>query len=189
MVVCTLAVSTVASACSSSSHASKAKAAAQAALAVLPSDYFTAAAHKPLDLVVVSARKGVVTESIGSAGGMLTTKGADGTTFTLVVPPKALPMDTPITMTPYARIEGLPGAAKTARQIGVALYPEGLQLAVPGTLTIAPRGPVPVTVATLGSQADGKDAGLVMHQRKGSTISISIPHFSGWVATYPTDDG
>jgi len=180
-----LAVALAASGCSSSNGA---KSSAAKNPAGIRTDQFTARS-KRLDLTVALASKRAVTKVIGSAGGQLAATGPDRTRYVLTVPAKALPMSTTITMVPIANVRKWPVGAPPAHRLGVALYPEGLQLATPGTLTITPAGPLPASgIATLSAQANGSDAALVLHKRVRSGESISIPHFSSWVAVYPIED-
>lgn len=74
--------------------------------------------------------------SIGAAGGTVSATGADGTTYTLVVPPEALLYTEAVTLTPVAGIEGLPSQINNAR--AVAIEPPGLGFIEPATLTISP---------------------------------------------------
>ena len=140
-------------------------------------------------LHAVLAKKGGVTKQIGPAGGTLTALGPDRSRYTLTIPPKDLAMPTSISMVPYADVEGLPTDARTSHRVGVALSPEGLQLATAATLTIAPREALPTTgVATLSFTGNGSGATLVLHRRAKNSEQVQIPHFSGWLATYPVDD-
>lgn len=74
--------------------------------------------------------------SIGPAGGSITAIGADGTSYTLSVPPEALVHTEAITLTPVAAIDGMPFAATDVRAVRIA--PEGLLFIEPATLTFAP---------------------------------------------------
>jgi len=189
---CVMAVVLVTSACSGSSHGTGSTSAgsdsAHRALVHfgLPADTFTrtASAH---DVSAVVSKTGAVAKVIGAKGGTLTTTGPDRTRYTLTIPAKDLPMATPISMVPFARIGGLPAAA--AHREGVELLPEGLPLTIPATLTITPATRLPnVGIATLTFSGEGKRAGLVLHRRVGATEQVPIPHFSGWTAVYPVDD-
>ena len=81
---------------------------------------------------------------ITTAGGTLTAQGADGTKFTLTFPKGALPNDEKITLTPAARVDGLPFSGALAG--AVQMEPEGLRLLAPAVLTIES----PKTVAATG---------------------------------------
>ncbi len=76
------------------------------------------------------------------SGGTLSTVGADGTVFTLILPDGALLSEEEITMTPVTAIDRLPlsGGLAAAVQLG----PEGLQLFQAATLVI--QTPTPVAV-------------------------------------------
>ncbi len=150
-------------------------------------DLFTAEAV-PLDLAPVPDPATSVTATIGSAGGQLSVTGPDGTMYVLTIPEEDVPEGTLITMVPYSDVGGFPGRVPEHR-VGVALYPEGMELAKPATLTITPPVPVPPAgVATLRSRVDGADATFVMHTVSDGVASIQVEHFSGWVAVFPITD-
>jgi hypothetical protein len=99
-----------------------------------------------------------VTETIGSAGGTLTTTAANGTVFTLTLPRNALAGDEMVSMTPLLTLTG--GGLRLAA--GVQLGPEGLHLLKPGTLGITPAKPTPKNQqVAFGFQTGGKQFGLV----------------------------
>ena len=112
------------------------------------------------------------------SGGSLTTKGADGSEFTLTVPANALLGDQPVTMTPILSVAGLPlsggfGAA-------VQLSPEGLVLLQPATLTIKPARQIPVAQQT-GFAYHGSGQDFYLYPLNSvSTVTLSLVHFSGY---------
>jgi hypothetical protein len=121
-----------------------------------------------------------VTQSIGPAGGTLSTTGADGTAYTLTVPAKALRSATAITLTPIASIADLPSGVSLAG--GAHLTPEGQTFSVPLKLTIA-LAAAP-TSAPLPFTYDGElqQRHLYPATVSGSTIEFEIVHFSGYAA-------
>ena len=66
------------------------------------------AAPNPVDIKVVADNKLASTAVIGSAGGVVTAKGADGTVFTLTFPKGAVGGSEMITLTPVSSADGLP---------------------------------------------------------------------------------
>jgi hypothetical protein len=112
-----------------------------------------------------------------SKGGTLSATGADGSVFTLVIPPKALLNDELITLTPVSAITGLP--VSNGLLAAVQFAPEGLLFQQPATLTIQPAVSVPVG-QQVGFGYHG--SGAEFHfQPLGLTqaITFSILHFSG----------
>ena len=140
-------------------------------------DDFTAPAH-PLDLTVTADPGRAATAHITTAGGSLMATGADGTTFTLDIPPDSLAEDTDITMTPVATIGGWDVAPGNVA--AVTLAPDGLSFASPARLTITPSAPIgDVQVAPFQFYAQGKDANLVLADHGAPGIAIPVEHFSG----------
>ena len=109
------------------------------------------------------------------AGGFLFTTAADGTSYSLSIPPGALASPLEITMTPVVGIQGLPGAGFAG---GVQMGPDGLALLSPATLTIQPAAGVPERASLFGWFGTGNDFHLEPHQA-GTPLELSITHFSG----------
>jgi hypothetical protein len=128
-----------------------------------------------------SARSAAAT--IGAPGGELTATGRDGTTYRLTVPAGALSGDQRIGMTPVRSFRNLPF---TGRARGVALTPDGLAFATPGTLTITTRRAPPGKAIGFNA-GSGFEAGKAT--RSGRTLTIAVPHFSstGGAGTTPAD--
>jgi hypothetical protein len=85
--------------------------------------------------------------TIGPEGGTLEVAAADGTRYTLTVPPAALDFSETFTMTPALAASGLPFGRGLAG--AVSIEPAGLGLYLPATLRIVPPGalsPAPLTV-------------------------------------------
>ncbi|MGB0115078.1 MAG: hypothetical protein WBP59_17795 [Ilumatobacteraceae bacterium] len=106
---------------------------------------------------------------IGPAGGSLSATGADGISYTLDVPERALLSGLEITMTPLA---GATGAAIGDTFVaGVELQPSGLHLLVPATLTIS------------GTDADGEVTGW--GAEGGQDVYLTTSESSSGVTTMP----
>jgi hypothetical protein len=121
-----------------------------------------------------------VTQTIGPTGGTLVTTVADGTTYTLTVPPRALRSATVITLAPIAAIADLPAGVSLAG--GAHLTPDGQRFDLPVRLEVvlaaAPaRMPVPFAYSGELQQRHLYPATLT-----GRTISFEIVHFSGYAA-------
>src|SRR5439155_23601764 len=109
-------------------------------LRVLATDSF--GQHATADLSVTHARSLTVhttldtphaaSATIASGGGTVSTVGADGSSYSLVIPPGALASQQVITVTPVASLQGLPLNQFFAVQFG----PSGLHFDAPATLTI-----------------------------------------------------
>ena len=76
---------------------------------------------------------------VSAEGGQITATAADGTRFTLVVPPQALLSEVEIKMTPVAQVGLFPLSGDLVA--AVQLEPEGLLLWEPASLTIEPAVP------------------------------------------------
>jgi hypothetical protein len=114
---------------------------------------------------------------IAALGATLTTTGADGTVFTLTVPPNALLSDELITMTPVSSLGGIPvtGGLLAAAQI----EPTGVVLVQPATLTIQPPALVPIANQVgFAYQGGGQDFSL-SSLANTNTITLNLTHFSG----------
>ena len=113
-------------------------------------------------------------------GGTLTATGADGTAYTLAVPPNALLDDTTITLTPVTAIggfrvgEGILGA--------VQAEPSGLLFLTPATLTVTPPAPGGERLAAFGWEDDSGDVHRELATTDGGGLRIFVRHFSGFGA-------
>lgn len=116
---------------------------------------------------------------ITPAGGQLSTKGADGTIYTLEIPKGALPAETTIIMTPIGKVTGLPGAATQTH--AVQLEPNGLYFFQDATLSITPAKPVPLDKQVLFDfENEGKTVGLALPFLGTKDIKLRLIHFSGY---------
>ena len=110
-------------------------------------------------------------------GGTIQATGADGTTYTLVVPPGAVGTPTPVTLTPVSAVTGLPGPGPLLAAVQGA--PAGLQFARPARLTITvPGGVPPTSVVGLLVADDGTGAELLPFVAGATQIELELNHFS-----------
>ncbi len=115
-------------------------------------------------------------EQIGPGGGAVSAEGSDGTSYKLTVPAGALEVAATVTLTPVAKLGGLPFAAN--RALAVQFSPEGLSFAEPATLRITPDKPLPGAIG-LAYSGDGRNLGLTRATKAGSALVLKISHFSG----------
>ena len=127
-----------------------------------------------------------VKQVISAGGGQITATAADGTRFTLVVPPQALLSEVEITMTPVAQVGQFPLSGGLAA--AVQLEPEGLLLWEPASLTIEPAVPVPVPdQLSFTWHERGERFHLYPLQVDPSSITMNLVHFSGYGVGRGTD--
>ncbi|WP_442682481.1 hypothetical protein ACSBPQ_12630 [Stenotrophomonas sp. JC08] len=117
------------------------------------------------------------TQVIGFDGGTISATAADGTVFTLTVPPDSVRQRTSITLTPVSKLEGLPFGNGT--DVTVDLQPSGLVFDVPATLRIEPATPIPAGEQILYGYSDNRLL-LAEPVLKAQGIAIVVPHFSGY---------
>ncbi len=142
-------------------------------------------AMPPLSSVTVTSSPDVahrVTKTIGSLGGSIETEGADGTHYSLFVPPGALSADTALSIAPTS-ISGL-AAIATSTRFAVEFSPSGLRFSEPAALTIKPPADAlfrdSLTVSW-ESEAPGVEIGAFWRS-SDRALHVRVPHFSG-VAT------
>jgi alpha-tubulin suppressor-like RCC1 family protein len=146
-------------------------------------------AEDPLT-ITLDTERGVASRFDVAKGGLLATEGADGTTFSLQVPPRATADAAPLTiqMTPIADVSGLPAPLRFVA--GAEFGPSGLQFATPLTLTIPlPVGVDPdrlMAIAYSGAAGEYSFVPLIIDWIQG-TLRVPIAHFSsiliteGWI--------
>ena len=111
-------------------------------------------------------------------GGTITTQTADGTTLVLTIPKNALAADTTVTMTPVSGVSGLPSGLHFLT--GVQFAPEGTALFQDATLTIeSPRAASLKKLHALAWEGAGTSPFTYDVQKNGSTLVVTIAHFSG----------
>jgi hypothetical protein len=135
-------------------------------------------APNPLTVAPLLDNMHSTTQVVSAAnGGVVSITGADGSVFTLTIPPNALLSDEAVSMTPLTAVVGLPISGGLLA--GVQLGPDGLQLQQPATLTILPSTTAPVNQEVgFGFHNNGLE---FYFQPLGlsSTITVSLMHFSG----------
>ena len=132
--------------------------------------------ESPLHLESAAA----VTQSIGPAGGTVSTTAADGTIYTLTVPAKSLRSATSITLAPIASIADLPSGVSLAG--GAHLGPEGQRFDAPVKLSIARVAPAATPPVPFTYDGELQQRRLYPAIVSGSTIEFEIVHFSGYAA-------
>lgn len=133
---------------------------------------------KGLDVRVQLDKKQTASGKVSPSGGSVSLTAADGSKFTLDVPPNALDIETAITMTAVTNLDGAPldDKAPTA----VQLEPSGLFFKEMATLTITPAKDIPIKNQIIfGYEGDGKDYHLAVIDPKSRDIKIKLMHFSG----------
>jgi hypothetical protein len=109
-------------------------------------------------------------------GGTVTATGADGSTFTLAVPPFAVDADTTISLTPLTTVTGI---TESGAVHAVRLEPDGLTFVELPALTIVPATPIAVTDQLMfAANSDGSDAGSALIDAKATDMVILLEHFS-----------
>ena len=128
-------------------------------------------------VITTDAARGA-TKTFQPGGGALTATGADGTIYTLTIPPNALLVQTAITMTPIASISG--GDLPSAAVLGVDLQPSGLRLFEFADLSIAPPQLSPTAnIAGFTYEGDGDDLHRYPAALDAGRILLHVIHFSG----------
>jgi hypothetical protein len=139
-----------------------------------PSNQFTVQAHT--DAGRASSKV------IPPGGGSLSAVAADGTQFTLTIPPGALVSEEEITLTPVTAIDRLPLSGGLSAAVQVA--PDGLLLFQPATLLI--DLPVPISAdqeITFAWRGTGEEFFLYPPRPLNTTsITLTLTHFSGYGA-------
>jgi hypothetical protein len=115
---------------------------------------------------------------LSEAGGTVSATAVDGTRYTLTVPAGALVAPETITLTPVTAVDGLPLTGGLLAAVDLA--PDGLFFLTPATLTIAlPAAVAPAEVMGFGWEGAGENFHLDVAQTTGTTVTLSIAHFSG----------
>jgi len=134
----------------------------------------------PLNVKYEVAEELRVSSLITSDGGTIAATDADGTTWTLTIPPGAVPSDVEISITPFVSVEGprFPGGVQ-----GVLLEPEGLVFLAPGEMLVSGLGADVATLAAAATFAEGANLHLTPSEVDGDTLIMSIGHFSSRLLT------
>ncbi len=111
-----------------------------------------------------------------TTGGTLVATAADGTVFTLAVPPDALAADTRVTATAAAIVSGITGAGALH---AVNFQPEGLQFIGSAALRIQPVAPVDnAHILPFQAAGDGTDLRVGILDGHPDSTTILVDHFS-----------
>jgi hypothetical protein len=132
----------------------------------------------PLDVTLnVDAGRAVTGLVTPAGGGTISATGADGTSYTLVVPPNALFDAVEVRMTPVTAIDGSPLSGGLVG--AVQLEPTGLRLVDVATLTIVPVQAIDVaTTVGFGTEHGGSDFHLMPGFVAGPALVLRLNHFS-----------
>jgi hypothetical protein len=137
------------------------------------------AAPDPLDVDPTLDTAHAVTATIDPTGGTLQTTGADGTHYRLDVPPGGVLGPVAITLTPLAKVDGLPFSGGLVA--GAALAPDGLQFANPARLTITGAPAVdPARETPFGYRGDGHDLAMTPLVMDPELQAFDLYHFSSY---------
>lgn len=129
--------------------------------------------------VSLDSGRAVSGDITAATGGTLSATAADGTVFTLEIPPNAFFSDKTVTMTPVAAIQGLPFSGGLAA--AVDLQPSGVYLLDGARLTI--RTPSPVSEAeetTFAWNGSGEDFFLYPPVAANGDLQMHVSHFGGY---------
>lgn len=122
------------------------------------------------------------TRTLPLEGGTLEATGADGTVYSLTIPPGALLLETEITMTPIVSIAG--GDLPAGALLGVDLQPSGLRLYEFAELSVTPPALSPgASLAGFSYEGDGDDLHRYPAAQDAGRILLHVIHFSGAGAT------
>ena len=117
--------------------------------------------------------------TIGVGGGSIATTSSSGVTYTLEIPPNALPGDVEIAITPVSSISNLPFAGRL--EGAVQLEPSGLELLKPAVLTIAKAPSTSATEQLVAFAYEGNAEAFEPAAAIDGTTEIRtlVSHFSG----------
>jgi hypothetical protein len=137
---------------------------------------------QPIQVTTTLDQSHATTAIIGPDGGTLSTTGADGSRFTLEIPPKALVETIEVSMIPITSMDGIPW--KSGPVAAVQLEPDGQTFYGYVTLTIEPAGDIPVDQAIpVGASGPGHDLYIPAVDPKSATLQLKLGHFSSAGAT------
>ena len=137
---------------------------------------------KPIQVTTTLDESHTATAIIGPDGGKLSAAGADGTRFTLEIPPKALEETIEVSMTPITAMDGLPW--KSGPVVAVQLEPDGQTFYDYVTLTIEPASDIPVDqVIPIGASGADHSAYIPNLDPKSKVLKLKLDHFSSAGAT------
>jgi hypothetical protein len=121
------------------------------------------------------------------SGGTLQTTGADGTVYTLTIPPNALTSDTTISMTPLTGVSGLDLSG--GHLLGVQFAPEGLSFLHEVTFRIDPPEGARHSALGLVAHGDGTEIHRYPLTPNPDLLELPMLHFTlGAVLVYSSDN-
>lgn len=133
------------------------------------------------DVTPQVAEAGAAEAVIGPEGGTVQASAADGTVYTLEIPPGSLLAPETIRVAPVTAIDDIPLAGGFLS--GAQFEPEGLVLWRPATLTVelavAPNLAAGDVTVGYGYQGAGEAFHLDLVRRQGTTLTLPVAHFSG----------
>ena len=139
----------------------------------------TQALPGPRSVTLTLDRTRSVKATVPVAGQTLTASSANGTVFTLIIPPGALLSEETITLTPVVSLGGLP--FHPGLVAAVHLEPEGLRLFQPATLRIKPPVAVPrAQEMTFAYRGTGQEFFLFPPSVNAAGVELKLLHFSGY---------
>lgn len=131
----------------------------------------------PLTVSVTLDRSRSASAQVPTTGGTVRATAADGSRFTLTVPPNALLQATTITLTPVTAVGNLPLSGGLVA--AVHFEPEGLRLYEAATLLIEPKRSVPAAEQVgFGYYGTGENFHLEPLEM-GQAVKLRVMHFSG----------
>ena len=151
-----------------------------------PSDPALPEPH-PANVTPILDQGRMTSARIPVSGGTLQTTGADGTLYTLTVPPNALLADTTISMTPLTGVTGLdlPGA----HFLGVQFEPEGLRFFSEVTFRIDPPEGSRHSAVGFAAHGDGTEIHRYPLMPDPDLLAMPMLHFTvGGIAVYNSDN-
>lgn len=167
-----LALSSLVAECGNASAAGKKTLAEQ-----LADGSFLTDPANPVDIAFDPDTDAQTRADIGPDGGTIVVTGADGTKYSLEIPPAALLIETTISMGALTHIQGLPKDSGSV--LAVALGPERLVLEAPAVLTVTPGTMTPRTFPFgFASTGEGQDVGLLQRRVAETSVSVLVRHFS-----------
>jgi hypothetical protein len=135
----------------------------------------------PISVAVATDAGRAVSLDVPLEGGTIRATGADGSTYTLIVPGNALLEPVRITLTPVAEVSGLPVGETPRTRLGVQMEPSGLRFVNAATLVIEPAAGAAVPVERqlfVTWDGDGQKLAFAAPERTAQ-IRIQVLHFSG----------
>ena len=137
---------------------------------------------QPIKVTTTLDESHTATAFIGPDGGKLNATSADGSRFTLEIPPKALEETIEVSMTPITAMDGLPW--KSGPVAAVQLEPDGQTFYDYVTLTIEPASAIPVDqVIPIGASGPDHSAYIPNLDPKSKGLKLKLDHFSSAGAT------